>query len=192
MKVLLLLIVLLSNCAEITSPETPKTASDTTTIQKNIVSFPVTYIEWETTTPDDTTWWTFEYDGSLFMAWKRAVTEEYYGSSRITHLPIQYYKGTWTVRKINNVCVLVWAVNRVTPGLYMGVACDLDHPVYVESFYDPLYIAYNFWRTDTLNGYQCDEDAKVLKVKDGDPSTGFSKWNGKHLYERTNPIFKEL
>ena len=49
-------------------------ANDITSPSKDVVVFPVTYVEWEYRNPLDTTWWTLTADGKCYAAWKRKIT----------------------------------------------------------------------------------------------------------------------
>ena len=104
-------------------------------------------------------------------------------------LPIEYYAGTWDD---NDGIRLTIAVNRVIPGSYGGIACDMQNPTYITSQYEPQYIMYDFWRTDSLYGYQSDEDGNRIELQHSEPNVKFSQWHGKHLFNTSNPIFDQL
>lgn len=227
---LLLSLIFLTNCSDITGPSGMN------------VTFPVTYIEWEAMHPQDTTWWTFSADGTVYAAWKRKVTEiarvptydawkphclgydcngdcvprtNSYGEAigygpgivgPCTHsewlrnwekmksgetgwLPIQYYKGSWSDL---DGWRLTLAVNRVIPGNYGGRPCNMKSVTYVESLWDPQYLNYDFWTTDSLYGFQCDEDGERIPLQHSEPNVKWSQWHGKSLTDKSNPIFRQL
>ncbi|EFK97099.1 hypothetical protein LDC_0872 [sediment metagenome] len=195
------------------------------------VTFPASYIEWESEYPQDTTWWTFTADGRVYAAYKRKITmvngappwiphclgyDQYnncvprinssgdiIGTDGRTHeeylefwaaqiagfLPIEYYVGSWGSEDGMRLTI---GINRVIPGSYGGIACDMKNPTYVTSQWDPAYIQYDFWTTDSLFGYHVDDEGYPVKSTHGSPETVFSGWHGKHLYDKTNPIFKQL
>lgn len=222
MKKLLLLfsLIFLTNCSDVTGPSGMN------------VTFPVTYIEWEAMHPQDTTWWTFSADGTVYAAWKRKITETYnippwepkcydtnncgeclayrhnssgeivddncltesqynakWSSKASGWLPIQYYKGSWGDL---GGWRLTLAVNRVIPGNYGGGPCDMKNVTYVESLWDPQYVSYDFWTTDSLYGFQCDEDGERIPLQHSEPNVKWSQWHGKSLTDKSNPIFRQL
>ncbi len=200
------------------------------------VTFPATYIEWESIHPQDTTWWTFRANGECYAAQKRKITEavnvppwvphcmshidascnccvgdayrrndageiigtdgrtqqeylDFWAAQIAGFLPIEYHAGTWGD---DDGMRLTIAVNRVIPGSYGGLACDMQNPTYVTSQYEPQYIMYDFWSTDSLFGFQADEDGNRIQLNHSSLNVTFSGWHGKHLFDKTNPIFQQF
>lgn len=104
-------------------------------------------------------------------------------------LPIEYYAGTWGSK---DGIILTLAVNRVVPGSYSGIACDMSNPTYVETQYAPAYVQYDLWNDDSLHGFQCDENGEPIRLLHSDPDVKFSRWHEKSLADKSNPIFKQL
>lgn len=115
---------------------------------------------------------------------------DYWATQTKGWLPIEYYAGTWGEK---DGMLLTLAVNRVVPSRYNGVACNMSDPVFVESLWSPMYIAYDLWDNDSLHGYQALEDGTIrTNLQHSDPDVKFSRWNGKSLADKSNPIFRQL
>lgn len=120
----------------------------------------------------------------------RAEYNAFWAAQIAGFLPIEYYTGTWGSADGMRLTI---GVNRVVPGSYGGIACDLSNSTPVASFWDPVYIDYEFWRTDTLYGTQVYDDGNPIKnPKSGNPYVNFSKWNGKSLTNKSNSLFKQF
>lgn len=118
--------------------------------------------------------------------------EEYkaYWEKRLNQfLPIEYYKGAWGSSGGKK---LILNTNRVTPNTYNGRQCDLENAVYVTSFFDPAFVDYTLWTKDTLVGIHVDWDGYPVRSHTGNSNVIFSGWDGKHLNDKSNPIFKQL
>ncbi|MBL8026029.1 MAG: hypothetical protein JNL74_06445 [Fibrobacteres bacterium] len=68
----------------------------------------------------------------------------------------------------------------------------MQNPTWVESQWSPSYIAYDFWTTDSLFGYQSDENGERIRLMHSTEHVNLSRWHGKHLYDKSNPIFKQF
>ena len=112
---------------------------------------------------------------------------DYYNTER--WLPIQYYKGSWGSK---DGFILTNGVNRCVPGSYNNLTCDMRNVTWVETFWSPRYINYEYWTTDGLYGIQCDEFGEPIPLAHSTANITFKKWNGKHLFDKTNPIFRQL
>jgi hypothetical protein len=123
------------------------------------------------------------------MSQTQSEYNAYWAAQIAGFLPIQYYAGTWGSQ---DGCLLTLGVNRVVPGSYGGIACDMSNPTYVETQWNPSYVDYDFWNNDSLHGYQCDENGVHIKLQHSDPDVKWSRWHGRSLADKSNPIFKQL
>lgn len=131
-----------------------------------------TWIEVEYNLPEDTTWWTFCDDGTMYAAWKQKKYNGY----------IQYEKGTWGLSRSN---LMTLTPRTVIP----KNGNDLVNCIWVETTLFFCYIQWESGITNKLEGFQAYENGKIMNVRDGDPNVIFRKWKGKHLDDITNPIF---
>jgi hypothetical protein len=188
MKWLIILsVIFLSNCTNGDYGTGPSKITDTTeTVVKDTAKASdlfagktTSWIEWEYNLPDDTTWWTFTADGTMYTAWKRKI------SNSSGYLPIEYYKGTWGVSRSH---LMTLTPRKVIP----RNGNDLTRCTWIETQLSFCYIKWEQGCTEVIYGYQAYEDGSVMSVRDGDPNVLYQKWNGRHLNDISNPIFEQL
>jgi hypothetical protein len=102
-------------------------------------------------------------------------------------LPTAFYAGTWG--SVDG-WILTLNINRVIPGSYGGKACDIRNSTKIQTQLESRYIAYDFWNDDSLYGYICDIDGEPIDLQHSDPNVKWSRWHGKHLFDKTNSIFE--
>ena len=111
----------------------------------------------------------------------------HYDSLTAGWLPIKYYEGTWG----EDMGIITINVNQCVPGQFLNCTCDMTNPTYITTGWAPIYWSFSFWNTDSLFGFQCDENGDRIKLQHSSYDLTLSRWHGKDLFDIMNPIFRE-